>query len=95
MRSAETLEDVIHAATNSLTLISSHAQYLLGKLPRETRGMAELQIIYEEAERAASLLSLVPQGLAQSPVRQQATLESVGGLRDGGLAGSPGTHPKG
>lgn len=70
MRRVETLEDVLHAATNSLTLISSHSQYLLGKLAREAPGMAELQIIYEEAERAAILLSLVPHGLAQSPVQE-------------------------
>ena len=85
--SVETLEDVIHAATNSLTLISSHSQYLLGKLPRETWGMAELQIIYEEAERAARLLSLVPQGLAQSPVQEPASPEPEQAL--------PGTHPEG
>ncbi len=70
MRRVETLEDVLHAATNSLTLISSHSQYLLGKLAQEAPGMAELQIIYEEAERAAILLSLVPHGLAQSPVQE-------------------------
>jgi hypothetical protein len=72
VRPVETLEDVLHAATNSLTLISSHSQYLLGKLEREAPGMAELQIIYEEAERAASLLSLVPQGLARSPIQDPA-----------------------
>jgi hypothetical protein len=73
VRPFETLKDVLHAATNSLTLISSHSQYLLGKLPRDAPGVAELQIIYEEAERAASLLSLVPQGLAQSPIQTKAT----------------------
>ena len=77
MRRFETLEDVLHAATNSLTLISSHSQYLLGKLAREAPGMAELQIIYEEAERAAILLSLVPHGLAQSPVQEPAGLETL------------------
>ncbi len=72
MRPVETLEDVLEAATHALTLISSHSQYLLGKLERQAPGMAELQIIYEEAERAASLLSLVPQGLAQSPILEPA-----------------------
>jgi hypothetical protein len=79
VRPFETLKDVLHAATNSLTLISSHSQYLLGKLERESPGMAELQIIYEEAERAASLLSLVPQGLAQSPIQDSVTPELPGG----------------
>ena len=89
MRQVRTLEDVIHAATNALTLISSHSQYLLGKLPREARGMAELQIIYEEAERAARLLSLVPQGLAQSPVQEPASPEPEP------EQALPGTHPEG
>jgi hypothetical protein len=82
VRRVETLEDVLHAATNSLTLISSHAQYLLGKLPRQAPGVEELQIIYEEAERAASLLSLVPHGLAQSPVQGLASPEPPAGMED-------------
>lgn len=72
MRPVETLANVLEAAINALTLISSHSQYLLGKLEREAPGRAEMQIIYEEAERAASLLSLVPQGLAQSPIQDPA-----------------------
>jgi len=87
VRQIRTLEDVLHAATNALTLISSHSQYLLGKLPPETLGMGELKIIYQEAERAASLLGLVPQGLAKSPVLELESPEPAQGL--------PGTHPEG
>jgi hypothetical protein len=71
-----TLEDVIHAVTNSLSLISSHSQYLLGKLEGGAPGKGQLQIIYEEAERAASLLSLVPQGLARIPIQEPTTADS-------------------
>jgi hypothetical protein len=70
VRPIRTLEDVIHAAINSLCLISSYSQYLLGKLPGGTIETEDLQIICEEAEGAANLLSLVPQGLAQSPIQE-------------------------
>lgn len=76
MRPLRTLEDVIHTVTNSLSLISSHSQYLGGKLPAGALGEEELQIIREEAERAASLLGLVPQGLARTPIQDSATAES-------------------
>lgn len=76
MRPIRTLEDVIHAVTNSLSLISSHSQYLLGKLEGRTPEKDELEIIYEEAERAASLLSLVPQGLARIAIQDQTTADS-------------------
>lgn len=71
-----TLEDVIHTATNSLSLISSHSQYLLGKQEKGAPGKAELQIIYEEAERAASLLGLVPEGLSRISIQDSATTGS-------------------
>ena len=76
MRPIRTLEDVIHAATNSLSLISSHSQYLLGKLDGRASEKDELRIIYEEAELAASLLGLVPQGLAQSAIQEPTTGDS-------------------
>jgi hypothetical protein len=64
------LEDLIHAVTNSLSLISSHSQYLLGKQSADAKGTEELQVIYEEAERAASLLLLVPLGVATVPIQE-------------------------
>jgi hypothetical protein len=76
VRPIRTLEDVIHTATNSLSLISSQSQYLLGKLEGRTPGKDALQIIYEEAERAASLLSLVPQGLARIAIQDPITADS-------------------
>ena len=63
-----TLEDLIHAVTNSLCLISSHAQYQLGKSTPASVGNDEFRVIYEEAERAARLLSLVPRNLASVPI---------------------------
>lgn len=68
MRPIHTLEEVIHDVTNALSLISSHSQYLLSRVEDKEA----LQIIYEEAERAASLLGLVPQGLARSPLHEPA-----------------------
>jgi hypothetical protein len=85
VRTIRTLEDVLHAATNSLSLISSHSQYLLGKPQGETPGTEELRIIYEEAERAATLLSLVPQGLARSPIQDPINVD----FRSAGPAWDP------
>lgn len=79
MRPIRTLEDLIHSVTNSLTLISSHSQYLLGKRPAGAAGAAELQVIYEEAELAASLLGLVPRGLARLPVQDTPPGTTMGG----------------
>jgi hypothetical protein len=69
VRPIRTLEELIHAVMNSLSLISSHSQYLLGKRPPDAKSAEELQVIYEEAERAASLLSMVPRGAAKVPVQ--------------------------
>lgn len=69
MRPIRTLEDLIHAVTNSLSLISSHSQYLLGKWAGDADGAEQLQLIREEAERAARLLSLVPRSRARIPVQ--------------------------
>ena len=68
MQAIRTLADLIHAVTNSLSLISSHSQYMLGKRSLGSEEARGLQVIYEEAERAASLLSLVPRGVARSPI---------------------------
>lgn len=76
MQTVQTLEELIHAVMNSLSLISSQSQYLLSKLGSEDRSKKELMTIWEEAERTARLLSLVPQGLANVPVR--ATLNAAG-----------------
>lgn len=68
MHPIRTLEDLLHAVANSLSIISSYSQYLLGKRAATGSGTEELQIIYDEAEQAARLLSLVPQGLARIPI---------------------------
>ena len=68
MHHIRTLEEVIHGAMSSLCLISSHAQHLLARAGAAVPGADEVQIIYEEAERAAALLSLVPRGVARIPV---------------------------
>ena len=69
MQPIRTLAELIHAVRNSLTLISSHAQYLVGKRPADAAEGEELRVIHEEAERAACLLSMVPQNLARAPVQ--------------------------
>jgi hypothetical protein len=66
MRSIRTLEDLVHAVANSLTLISSQAQYLLSRQATHIRDREELQIICEEAQRAASLLCLVRNSLVRN-----------------------------
>ncbi|MDD5309187.1 MAG: hypothetical protein PHU25_17885 [Deltaproteobacteria bacterium] len=93
MRPIRTLEDINHAVTNSLSLISSHSQYLLGKQEEGTPGKDELQIIYEEAERAASLLSLVPQGLARIPIQDPPPADLRAGGRRAGAGDA--SHGKG
>ncbi len=81
MQTIQTLEELIHAAMNSLSLISSHSQYLLNKLGAEDKSKRSLMTIWEEAERTARLISLVPQELANVQVR--------GMLDDLGAAGEP------
>jgi nitrogen-specific signal transduction histidine kinase len=63
-----TIEDLIHTVTNSLSLISSHAQYLQGKREGDAAALEDLQVICDEAERAAGLLGLVPQSVARIPI---------------------------
>jgi hypothetical protein len=84
MRPIRTLEDVVHTVTNSLSLISSHSQYLLGKLQGGAPGQDELRIIWQEAERAASVLSLVPQGLTRIPIQGLTTADSQLGATHAG-----------
>jgi len=70
MQSIRTLEELIHAVTNSLGLISSHSQYLLEQRAATRPGTEDLEIICDEAQRAARLLSLVPRGLARTPIQE-------------------------
>ena len=70
MQSIQTLEQLIHTVTNSLSLISSHSQYLLGKHDPSGPASEDLAIICDEAERAARLLGLVPRGLASTPIQE-------------------------
>ena len=69
MQSIRTLEDLIHAVTNSLSLISSHSQYLLAKHAVPGPASEDLGIICDEVERAARLLSLVPRELARANIQ--------------------------
>jgi len=70
MQPIRTLEDLIHAVTNSLGLISSHSQYVLDQPAAMGTRTEDLEIICDEAQRAAKLLSLVPRGLAQTPIQE-------------------------
>lgn len=70
MPSIRTLEDLIHVVTNSLGLISSHSQYLLDQREATGPGAEDLEIICDEAQRAAKLLGLVPRGLAKTPIQE-------------------------
>ncbi len=81
MQPVRTLEDLLHDVTNSLSLISSHAQYLLARHEATAQGAEQLQVVYDEAERAAALLRLVPQGLARSPI-EGTTCPGRDGARD-------------
>ncbi|MBI5524892.1 MAG: hypothetical protein HY897_01015 [Deltaproteobacteria bacterium] len=94
MNPIRTLEDLIHEVTNSLGIISSHSQYLLGKRPAGVNYAEELQVIYEETERAANLLNLVPRGLAKVPVQDaHQRLDPKTVERPGGVGGAD--HGKG
>lgn len=95
MHPIRTLENLIHAVTNSLSLISSHSQYLLGKRAAIGPGTEELQVIYDEAERAARLLSLVPQGLARIPIQDAPDASSPRGARGEGAPPGTTAHGKG
>lgn len=95
MHPIRTLEDLIHAVTNSLSLISSHSQYLLGKSMPVGAATEELQIIYDEAELAARLLTLVPQGLASIPVQYASAASPAGGARSEGAPIGTMDHGKG
>jgi hypothetical protein len=70
MQPIRTLEDLIHAVTNSLGLISSHSQYVLDQPAAMGTRTEDLEIICDEAQRAAKLLRLVPRGLAKTPIQE-------------------------
>lgn len=65
MHSIRTVQDLLHRITNALSLISSHAQYLSAKT--EAASAREvLDLIRDEADRAAGLLSLVPKDVLEA-----------------------------
>jgi phosphoribosylcarboxyaminoimidazole (NCAIR) mutase len=68
MHPIRTLEDLIHAVTNSLSIISSHSQYLLEKSESAGLEAKELRVIYDSADRAARLLGQVPESLTKMSV---------------------------
>jgi CheY-like chemotaxis protein len=71
-----TLEDLIHAVTNSLSIISSHSQYLLEKSEEAGQEAKELRVIYESSGRAAKLLGQIPKSLAETPIQAHRNPES-------------------
>ena len=73
MHTIRTLEDLFHAATNALSLISSHAQYLLGKNGMAA-GKEELEVIHDAAERTVVLLTLLPTELLKTPIPETTLL---------------------
>jgi hypothetical protein len=70
MQPIRTLEDLIHAVTNSLSRISIHSQYLLAKRAVPEPASEDLGIICDEVERAAGLLRLVPRELARANIQE-------------------------
>ena len=72
-----TLRELLHEVRNSLSLVSGHAQYLLLKTPGEAP--SELRIIRREAERAVSLINLVPDSLAELALPAAPLTDADGG----------------
>ena len=71
MHTIRTLEDLFHAATNGLSLISSHAQflqYMLAKDGMPAVGKDELEVIHDVAERTVALFTLLPTELLKTPI---------------------------
>lgn len=71
MHTIRTLEDLFHAATNGLSLISSHVQYLQYTLAKDgtpSVGKEELEVIHDVAERTAALFTLLPAELLRTPI---------------------------
>jgi hypothetical protein len=80
-----TLDDLVHALNNSLSVISGHAQHLLTKPAIAGAAREDLMIIHEQAEHAAKLLDLAPRGMGQT---------RLGAATDGPVAAVPGgTRP--
>lgn len=63
-----TLDELLHAVTNMLSVISMHSQYLLDLPEVAAPAGGELAAIHEEAERAVRLLRQIPAALAQHPL---------------------------
>ena len=68
MGEIRTLGDLLHNVANSLSIISSYSQYLLGKRDESGIGCEDLNVIRDEAHRAAGLISLVPRRLGQTAI---------------------------
>jgi hypothetical protein len=68
MGEIKTLGDLLHNVANSLSIISSYSQYLLGKREASGIGGEDLDVIRDEAHRAAELISLVPRRLGQTTI---------------------------
>ena len=68
MRRVSTLEDLVSATMECLTVVSSHAQYLADRedLPADCR--KDVEIIVDEAGLIAGCLALVPSGLATTVI---------------------------
>jgi len=58
--STQTVRDLLHSLRNCFSLISGHAQYLLGQPGVQGLCEEELRIIRRAAEQAANDLDLVP-----------------------------------
>jgi hypothetical protein len=89
MQTILTLEDLIHAMTNSLSVISGHSQHLLTKEAIAGKEREDLVVIREQAERAVNLLELVPRDVVKRRVgaaaAAAAAAQAAGAPADGGL----------
>ncbi|MDI7269109.1 MAG: hypothetical protein QME96_14060, partial [Myxococcota bacterium] len=65
MHGQRTLGELLHDVTNSLGLIAGYSQYLLETTAGAAAQAEPLQVVWQEAERAATLIACVPEDLAQ------------------------------
>jgi hypothetical protein len=65
----QTLEDLVHAVTNMLSIIAMRSQHLLGQTVPAHEAEEELQAIHDEARRAADLLRRIPE-LSRGPIEE-------------------------
>lgn len=72
MQRIRTVEDLVHAATEMLTVVSSHAQYLSGRadIPGDCR--EDVETIIFEARGIAGYLAMLPPQLGTSINREHA-----------------------